>query len=41
MSQLLAFRDGVRNNRVQMTGVAHKMLETEIKAVSDFIAGLR
>lgn len=40
-SQLQAFRDGVRNNSVQMTGVASKMNDREIKAVSDFIAGLR
>lgn len=41
VSQLQAFRDGVRNNSVQMTGVASKMNDREIKAVSDFIAGLR
>jgi cytochrome c553 len=40
-AQLLAFRSGARANSVQMTGVAAKMNDTEIKAVSDFIAGLR
>lgn len=40
VSQLQAFRDGVRNNSVQMTGVARKMRDDEMKAVSDYIAGL-
>lgn len=40
-AQLTAFRDGVRKNSVQMTGVAAKMNDREIKAVSDYIAGLR
>ena len=40
-AQLVAFRDGVRTNSVQMTGVAAKMNDREIKAVSDYIAGLR
>jgi cytochrome c553 len=40
-AQLKAFRDGVRKNSVQMTGVAAKMNDREIKAVSDYIAGLR
>ena len=40
-SQLVAFRDGVRKNNAQMTGVAAKMNDREIKAVSDYIAGLR
>lgn len=39
--QLVAFRDGVRKNSLQMTGVAAKMNDREIKAVSDYIAGLR
>ena len=39
--QLVAFRDGVRKNNVQMSGVAAKMNDREIKAVSDYIAGLR
>ena len=40
-SQLVAFRDGVRKNSVPMTGVAAKMNDREIKAVSDYIAGLK
>jgi len=40
-AQLKAFRDGSRHNNVQMTGVAAKMNDREIKAVSDYIAGLR
>jgi cytochrome c553 len=40
-AQLLSFRDGVRKNSVQMTQVAAKMNDREIKAVSDYIAGLR
>lgn len=40
-AQLQTFRDGSRNNSVQMTQVAAKMNDREIKAVSDYIAGLR
>lgn len=40
-AQLEAFRSGARANNVQMTGVAAKMNDKEIKAVSDYIAGLR
>jgi cytochrome c553 len=40
-AQLIAFRGGVRKNSTQMTGVAAKMNDREIKAVSDYIAGLR
>lgn len=40
-AQLLAFRSGLRANNVQMTGVAAKMNDAEIKAVADYIAGLR
>ncbi|WP_066257898.1 c-type cytochrome [Hydrogenophaga flava] len=40
-TQLNAFRAGARNNNAQMTGVAAKMNDMEIKAVSDYIAGLR
>jgi cytochrome c553 len=39
-AQLKAFRDGVRKNNGQMTGVAAKMNDREIKAVADYIAGL-
>ena len=41
VAQLTAFRDGVRNNSLQMTGVAANMNDREIKAVADYIAGLR
>ena len=40
-AQLNAFRGGVRTNSPQMTAIATKMTEREIKAVSDYIAGLR
>jgi len=40
-AQLMAFRDGVRNNSLQMNQVAAKMNKREIDAVSDYIAGLR
>jgi cytochrome c553 len=40
-AQLVAFRGGTRTNSVPMTGVASKMNDREIKAVSDYIAGLR
>ncbi|WP_307688320.1 c-type cytochrome [Variovorax ginsengisoli] len=40
-AQLVAFRDGVRLNSGPMTGVAAKLNDREIKAVSDYIAGLR
>ena len=39
--QLTAFRDGGRNHSLQMTQVAAKMNDREIKAVADYIAGLR
>ncbi|MDM4767843.1 c-type cytochrome [Pelomonas sp. SE-A7] len=40
-AQLNAFRAGSRANSAQMTAVAAKMNDREIKAVSDYIAGLR
>jgi cytochrome c553 len=40
-AQLRTFRDGVRKNSIQMTQVAAKMNDREIKAVADYIAGLR
>ena len=40
-AQLNAFRSGTRVNNAQMTGVAAKMNDKEVKAVSDYIAGLR
>lgn len=39
-AQLVAFRGGARTNSAPMTGVAAKMNDKEIKAVSDYIAGL-
>ena len=40
-AQLTGFRDGVRKNNLQMTQVSAKLNDREIKAVSDYIAGLR
>jgi cbb3-type cytochrome c oxidase subunit III len=40
-SQLVAFRDGARKNSAQMSQIAFKLNDREIKAVSDYIAGLR
>ncbi len=41
VAQLTAFRAGSRANSAQMTGVAAKMSDREIKAVADYLAGLR
>lgn len=41
VAQLTAFRDGVRNNSLQMTQIAAKLNDREIKAVADYIAGLK
>lgn len=40
-AQLVAFRSGARGNNAPMTAIAAKMSDVEIKAVSDYIAGLR
>lgn len=40
-AQLVAFRAGTRTNNEPMTGVAAKMNDAEIKAVADYVAGLR
>ncbi|MBW8848154.1 MAG: cytochrome c4 [Burkholderiales bacterium] len=40
-AQMTAFRAGTRVNSPQMTAIAGKMNDKEIKAVSDYIAGLR
>lgn len=40
-AQLTAFRDGIRVNSAEMTGVAARMNDREIRAVSDYMAGLR
>jgi cytochrome c553 len=41
VAQLGYFRDGTRKNNAQMTAIAGKMSDVEIKAVSDYMAGLR
>jgi cytochrome c553 len=41
IAQLTTFRDGARKNSLQMTQVSAKLNDREIKAVSDYIAGLR
>lgn len=41
IAQLTAFRDGLRKNSLQMNQVAAKLNDREIRAVSDYIAGLR
>jgi cytochrome c553 len=40
-AQLNAFRSGLRANSAQMTAIAAKLSDTEIKAVADYVAGLR
>ena len=40
-AQLNAFRSGARGNSAQMAAIAAKMSDKEIKAVADYIAGLR
>lgn len=40
-SQMTSFRSGARANSAQMNAIAAKLSDTEIKAVSDYIAGLR
>lgn len=40
-AQLVAFRSGARANNAQMTTIASRLSDREIKAVSDYIAGLR
>lgn len=41
VAQLNTFRDGSRANSAQMTQVAAKLNDKEIRAVADYIAGLR
>ena len=41
VKQLVDFRDGKRGNNAQMRDVAAKLNDREIKAVADYIAGLR
>jgi cytochrome c553 len=40
-AQMAAFRSGARGNNAQMSAIAAKMSDREIKAVSDYAAGLR
>jgi cytochrome c553 len=40
-SSLTAYRDGTRKNNLQMTQNAAKLNDREIKALADYIAGLR
>lgn len=41
VAQMTSFREGVRKNSLQMAQVANKLNDREIKAVADYIAGLR
>jgi cytochrome c553 len=40
-AQLTAFRGGVRNNNVAMMTIAARLSDDEMKAVADYVAGLR
>jgi cytochrome c553 len=40
-AQMVAFRSGARANSAQMTTIAARLSDVEIKAVADYIAGLR
>ncbi len=41
VAQLTAFRQGGRKNSIQMTTLAQRMSDDEMKAVADYIAGLK
>lgn len=41
VAQLQAFKGGARNNSAQMTTLAQRMSDQEMKAVADYIAGLK
>jgi len=41
VAQLTAFRDGARNNSTQMTDIAARLNDREIKAVSEYVASLK
>lgn len=41
VAQLLAFKSGARNNSLQMGTLAKRMSDEEMKAVADYIAGLK
>jgi len=38
---LTTFRSGERNNGIQMSGVAAKLNDREIKAVAEYVASLK
>jgi cytochrome c553 len=40
-AQLVAFRAGARNNSAPMSAIAARLSDAEIKAVADYMAGLR
>lgn len=40
-TQLKAFRDGTRRNNLPMTQIAARLSDAEMKAVADYVAGLR
>ncbi|MES2071333.1 MAG: c-type cytochrome [Pseudomonadota bacterium] len=40
-AQLVAFGAGTRKNSIQMTTIAKRMSDEEMKAVSDYVAGLK
>ena len=40
-AQLVAFRGGVRRNNPAMTAIAAKLNDRELKALADYVAGLR
>ena len=40
-AQLVAFRSGARRNNPAMAAIAAKLNDREIKAVADYVAGLR
>jgi cytochrome c553 len=40
-AQLTMFRSGARNNNAQMTTIAKRMSDDEIKAVADYVAGMK
>jgi cytochrome c553 len=40
-AQLIAFRSGARSNSPQMTAIAKRLSDDDIKAVADYMAGLK
>jgi cytochrome c553 len=41
VAQLTSFRDGVRKNSIQMAQIAAKLNDHEIKAVAEYVSGLK